>query len=175
VKIPDRSIRFPGGQELVDILRDLGAFAFASRLKRLSDRLKSEVSQTYHEQGVDFSDSWFLVGYMLSKNDKLTVTDMADALGISPPAISQISSVMVKKGLIRVEKGRDDKRKRMLLLTSKGRKTIKALEPIWAAVTECTEVLITETGFDMLGAIGAMERGLEKKDMTERLRERLGK
>lgn len=158
---------------MIDILRDLGAFAFASRLKRLSDRLKSEVSQIYQEQGIDFSDSWFLVGYMLSKHDNLTVTYMADALGISPPAISQISTVMVKKGLIRVEKGKDDRRKRILSLTPKGRKTIQALDPIWAAVTECTEALIRETGFDMLGAIGAMEQGLDDKDMIERLRERL--
>lgn len=158
---------------MIDILRDLGAFAFASRLKRLSDRLKSEVSQIYEEEGIDFSDSWFLVGYMLSKYERVTVTYMADALGISPPAISQISSLMVKKGLIRVETGEEDKRQRILSLTPKGKKTIQALEPIWGAVTECTDDLIEETGFDILGAICAMEKGLDEKSMVERLRERL--
>jgi len=110
---------------------------------------------------------------MRSKYDRGTGTYMAYALGISPPAISQISSVMVKKGLIRVETGEEDKRQRVLSLTPKGKKTIQALEPIWDAVTECTDDLIEETGFDILGAICAMEKGLEEKNMVERLRERL--
>lgn len=158
---------------MIDILRDLGAFAFASRLKRLSDRLKNEVSQVYAEEGIDFNDSWFLVGYMLSRHGSMTVSDMASALSISPPAISQVTGDMVRKGIIIVKPDEDDKRKRILTLTPKGEKTMSALEPIWDAVTECTEDLIEETGIDILGAITAMENRLEKKNMVRRLRKRL--
>lgn len=159
---------------MTDILKDLGAFAFASRLKRLSDRLKSEVSQIYLEQGIEFNDSWFLVGYMLSRHESMTVTDMALALSISPPAISQISGDMVKGDIIRIDTGETDRRQRLLSLTPKGRKMVEALGPIWEAVTKCTEEVFEESGCHILDAITALEKELDRKDMVARLREELG-
>ncbi len=160
---------------MTDILKDLGAFAFASRLKRLSDRLKAEVLQIYQEQGIDFNDSWFLVGYMLSRHESMTVTDMALALCISPPAISQISADMVKGDIINIETGETDRRQRILSLTPKGKKMVRALEPLWDAVTKCTEELFDEAGCNILEAITALEKELDKKDMIARLREEIGR
>ena len=77
----------------MDLLEELGAFAFASRLKRLSDRLKAEATTVYHHQGVDFNDSWFQVGYLLSRKDLMGITEIAKALGISRPAVSQMGCV----------------------------------------------------------------------------------
>jgi DNA-binding MarR family transcriptional regulator len=158
---------------LTDALKELGAFAFASRMKRLSDRLKAEVSQVYLEQGIAFNDSWFLVGVMLSKHKKMTVTDMADALGISPPAISQVYGDMIKAGIVKVETGDVDRRQRILSLTPAGSSVVEALSPIWDAFEECTRSLFVEAGCDALEALTAMEECLEKKSMIERLREYL--
>ncbi|MCK4537337.1 MAG: MarR family transcriptional regulator [Candidatus Krumholzibacteria bacterium] len=156
-----------------DVLKELGAFAFASRMKRLSDSLKAEVSQVYLEQGIAFNDSWFLVGVMLSRYKKMTVTDMADALGISPPAISQVYGDMVKAGIIEVEPGDLDKRQRILSLTPAGASVVEALDPIWNAFEGCIKNLFDEAGCDALAALTAIEECLEKKSMVDRLREAL--
>lgn len=157
----------------MDLLKELGTFTFASRLKRLSDRLKSEVTTLYHHRGADFNDSWFLVGYMLSRKENLTVTEMAKALGISRPAISQIASEMAKHRLIRVRVDETDKRRKILSLTDSGREAVDSLEPVWNAVAECTEELIATSGQDVLKAIDVIERGVETRSLFARVLDRL--
>jgi DNA-binding MarR family transcriptional regulator len=157
----------------MDILKELGSFAFASRLKRLSDRLKSEATTLYHHRGADFNDSWFLVGYMLSKEDNLTVTEMARALGISRPAISQIASDMARHRLISMRVDDTDKRRKKLTLTDSGRDMVETLAPVWRAIAECTEELIAASGQDVLKAIDTLERGIEKRSLFARVLDRL--
>ena len=157
----------------MDILKDLGAFAFASRLKRLGDRLKSEASQVYSAYGIDFNDSWFLVGYMLSLHKRMTVTEMANALDISPPAISQVSADMVKSDIINIEVDETDKRKRILVLTEKGAAIINDLSPLWSAIATATEDMIEESGTDLLDGISKLENGLNEKSLLGRVKARL--
>jgi DNA-binding MarR family transcriptional regulator len=153
----------------MDILSELGAFAFASRLKRLSDRLKSEATTIYHHQGADFNDSWFLVGYMLSKHESMTVSEMARALGISRPAISQIAGDMVKQNLIKVRIDGHDRRRKRLSLTNKGMDAVATLQPVWDIVGECTEKLLASTGCDILKALTHIEKELERQSIFSRV------
>lgn len=157
----------------MDLLQELGTFAFASRMKRLSDRLKSEATTLYHHRGVDFNDSWFLVGYMLSRQENLTVTEMAKALGISRPAISQVATEMARHRLISVRVDDTDRRRRMLSLTDCGRETVECLEPVWRAIAECTDELIVSSGQDILKAIEAIERGIEARSLFARVLDHL--
>lgn len=157
----------------MDLLKELGTFAFASRLKRLSDRLKSEATTLYHHRGADFNDSWFLIGYLLSREENLTVTEMARALGISRPAISQIAGEMSKHRLINVRIDETDRRRKILSLTESGREAVDSLEPVWNAVAECTEELIATSGQDVLKAIDAIEHGIETRSLFARVLDRL--
>ena len=159
----------------MDLVRQLGPMAFASRLKRLSDRLKADVTKLYHEQGVDFNASWFLVGYVLAREGSLTVTQVAEALGISRPAVSQISSAMVRHKLISIRKDGRDGRRRHLSLTKRGKKTIADLDPIWRAVRDCTAELLSESGVDVLEGLNRLEAKLDEHDMFERVRMRMSR
>jgi len=159
----------------MDLLRDFGAMTFASRLKRLGDRLKAEATKLYNAHGIEFNDSWFLVAFILSRNEGLSVTDMADMLGISRAAISQMYRAMELNGLLVVHTDDRDRRRRLLYLTEEGRAAVTALEPIWNAVGECTDVLIESTGQDVLKAISEMENELEKRSLVERVNDHLDK
>ena len=141
----------------MDLLRDFGTMTFASRLKRLGDRLKAEATRLYNARGVEFNDSWFLVAFLLSRNEGLSVTDMADMLGISRAAVSQMYKAMERNGLLVVHTDDRDKRRRLLYLTEEGRAAVTALEPIWNAVGKCTEDLVRETGQDVLKALSDIE------------------
>ncbi len=87
----------------MNLITEMGAFAFASRLMRLSERLKSEVSTVYHSCGMDFDDHWFLVGYMLSDKQSMAVADMASQLGVARPRITKMIEEMVTHGLVKLE------------------------------------------------------------------------
>ena len=159
----------------MDLLRDFGAMTFASRLKRLGDRLKAEATKLYSAHGIEFNDSWFLVAFLLSNNEGLSVTDMAEMLGISRAAISQMYRAMERNGLLVVRTDDRDRRRRLLYLTEKGRSAVMALEPIWNAVGDCTDELIESTGQDVLQAVSEMEDALEQKSLFDRVNDHLKK
>jgi DNA-binding MarR family transcriptional regulator len=153
----------------MDLLAELGSFAFASRLRRLHDRLKAEATMLYHHRGVDFNDSYFLVGYMLSRQDSMSVTEIANALSVSRPAISQMASDMAKQRLITVKVDPTDRRQRLLSLTDRGHEAVEMIEPLWKAVGDVTDELLGSTGHDCMKAMAELERKLDERSLFARV------
>lgn len=159
----------------MDLIRESGTMTFASRLKRLSDRLKSEATKIYHSYGVEFNDSWFLVAFALSKREGSSVNEIAEMLGISHAAVSQMYGAMERKGLLTVKEDSEDRRRKLLCLSETGRAAVERLEPIWNAVGESTDELLTSTGLDFLKAVESIEEALDEKSLFERVKENLGR
>jgi DNA-binding MarR family transcriptional regulator len=157
----------------MDMMREFGAMAFASRLRRLGDRLKAEATKLYRANGIEFNDSWYLIALLLSTREGISVTEAADAFGISHSAISQMVTAMERKGLLVGRPDERDRRRTLLYLTKEGHSTIEALKPIWDAVGECTEELIASTGKDFLPAISELEEQLEQQNLFTRVTERM--
>ena len=152
-----------------DIIQQLGSLGFASRLKRLSERLLSDVSKVYKEQKVNFEARWFPVAFLLRDAERLSVTEIADRLQITHPAVSQIVGAMESHGLIASSRDMADERRRLLSLTPTGQETLQMLEPIWNAVSACTQELITSTGHNLLDLLSVIERSLDERDMYSRV------
>ncbi len=157
----------------MDLIREFGSMTFASRLKRLGDRLKAEATKLYHAYGIEFNDSWYLVAFMLSRKEGISVTEIAEALGISHAAVSQMASAMKDKGLLIARGDARDRRRAPLYLTDDGQAAIEALQPIWNAVGECTDELLASTGQNVLQAISEIEEHLERQSLFTRVKERL--
>jgi DNA-binding MarR family transcriptional regulator len=155
----------------MDTMREFGAMVFASRLRRLSDKLKAEATKLYRANGIEFNDSWFLVAFVLSKREGISVTEIADALGISHAAISQMAAAMERKRLLVTRPDKRDRRRTILRLTQKGRAAVEAMEPIWKAVGDCTDELLVSTGGDPLRVISEIEERLQKKSLFDRVTE----
>ncbi len=162
------------GTDHTDLLRELGYLAFASRLKRLSERLMHDVSRTYHDRDADFEARWFPIAYQLSRHSRMSVTEIAESLGYTHPAIVQIAGPMEKRGLIHSITDRADGRRRLLALTPAGRAIVKRVEPTWDAVRACTEEVVNEVAPEFLGRLTAIEDALDVKSMHARIRARLG-
>lgn len=157
----------------MDLVKELGAFAFASRLRRLSDRLKSEVSCVYHSCGIDFDDNWFMIGYVLARNGSMSISEIARRTGLSRPVISTQIEGMAEHGLVSIRTDPRDLRSRRLSLTPEGEETVAALEPVWQAVGDCTRELLASLGADCLDAIARLEDSLETRSLFSRVCERL--
>jgi DNA-binding MarR family transcriptional regulator/GNAT superfamily N-acetyltransferase len=158
-----------------DLLRELGFLAVASRLKRLSERLMQDVSQTYRDRGADFEARWFPIAYQLSHHARMSVTEIAESLSYTHPAIVQIASAMEKRGLIRSIADATDGRKRLLALTRQGRALVKRVEPTWEAVRVCTEELVNASATEFLQQLSAIEDGLDARSMHARVKSHLGR
>lgn len=154
----------------MDFLKELGNLAIASRLKRLTDRFLQGGSEAYRTLGIDFEPRWFtLFSFLSAQGSPLSIQEIADALKVSHPAVIQTSQMLIKKGLIKSLEDENDRRKRLLAITPKGRDLAASLAPVWNCFQSAVAELFDELGVDMLDVIQKVESALDEKDMGERI------
>jgi DNA-binding MarR family transcriptional regulator len=153
----------------MDVLKQLGELAFASRLKRLSERLMNGVTRLYREHDVEFEARWFPLLYTLSRCSSMSVTGLARSLGLTHAAINQLATEMTAADLLISSKDPSDERRRMLSLSDKGHRTAKLLQPLWDDIRLATRQLIEGSGCDMLSALDKCEPLLDQADIHERV------
>ncbi len=156
-----------------DLIRELGPLAFASRLQRLSERLMHDVASVYADYDSDFEPRWFPVAYLLNQRKSMSVTQIANVLGYTHPAVVQIVAAMDRRGLIKSRSDAGDGRRRILSLSPRGRQTIARIAPVWDAVSSSTKDIIAGSGHDVLGVLDSVERELDRQELLPRIRQRL--
>ena len=157
----------------MDLLRQLGPLAIASRLRRLTEWLYKDGARIYQELSLDFEPRWFPLFYLLKESGEISVTHAAQALGLTHPAINQIAGEMSRRGFAESISDKKDKRKRLLRLTQKGRKALSSLEPVWKDFKSEASDLLSEAGDDFLATVERLEDALKEKGMYERITQRI--
>jgi len=153
----------------MDIITELTELAFATRLKRLSERLMKDVSHLYHKLDVNFEARWFSILYALNLQSPMSITALAKSLRLTHTAVNQLTTEMIKKGLIISSKGKRDERQRFLELSKKGKGVAAKLTPVWEEIRLATKELIASTNCDLLSVIAEIEHQLDEQDMYERV------
>ena len=152
-----------------DILSELGELAFASRMKRLSERLMQDVSRIYKGLDFDFEARWFAALQALVKKSPMTVTELARSLRVTHTAVNQMAAQMIRRGFLTSSKGKEDERRRLLALTPKARRIAAELAPVWLEIRSATEELIESAGGSILSEMTRIEEELDRLDMFERV------
>ena len=107
-----------------DVIEEVGALALAFRLKRLADQLLQDGIRVYQDAGVVFEPRWFPITLYLLRCGPTAVTESATDLGISHPAVNQVAGEMARAGLVAAYRDSNDKRRRLLALTSSGKSVV---------------------------------------------------
>ncbi len=152
----------------MDYLNQLGSLALGSRMKRLSERLNQEVSTIYNQQNVSFEPRWFPVFHFLGTHGETSIMDIAKAINVTHPAVNQAASEMLDADLIVQETDVEDKRRRLLSLSKRGKKLYAQLEPTWRAIRLSVAEAMEESRQDLLIAMDTFERALDKMHLQER-------
>jgi DNA-binding MarR family transcriptional regulator/GNAT superfamily N-acetyltransferase len=145
------------------------AYFLGLRLRNLYDLLIRDVKQYYKLKEFDFEPRWFPMIVLLSDRPSMTVTEIARELGQSHVAIVQLSAILEKKGLICAKKDRNDIRRRLLLLSPKGKETVGKLNPVWEHILETTRSLLDENAPDFLHQLTKLEKALNEESLLERI------
>jgi len=154
----------------MEFLEQLGFLGFGTRLKILSDRIMNEAGKAYEQSGIYFEARWFTTFYLISKSkDPVTISEIANKLNMSHPAIIKITNALLKKDFICSSHGDADKRKRFLTISQKGKEILPKLNPLWKAFSTASKELFTDSGIDMLSVISKFEKALNKRSLTERV------
>lgn len=160
----------------MNFYQSLGFLVFGSRLKRLSDTFLGDVNRIYKSHNIAFDASWFPIFYILSKQDAVSISEIASQLEVSHSAASQMVSSLQEKGIIKAETTAEDARKKLITFTPKGKKILAQVLPVWTALQQAMEALITEGEHSrhMLQAIKEIETNLEKTPLLNRIEQKLG-
>src|SRR5579859_1674590 len=149
-------------------LPTLAQLALGSRLKSLSDHFYTAVDEVYRTCGAGVESRWFPVLRFLWENGETTVSDVAQAIGQTHSAVSQLADKLVDAGLVCRNKDIQDGRRSLLALTDKGRANLSALGPIWVAVRRGIVKSLGEEGLQtLLSALAATEAGLEERPVVD--------
>lgn len=155
----------------MDLMTDLGALALGSRLKRLSDKFMKSASAVYQSHGLRFEPKWFPAFYLLTEKSPLSVTEIAESLQISHPAVIQIVREMEQHGLVVSEKSGKDSRKRLLSISEEGKRQVPALKKLWQTLFELNTQLVQHQRHNVLFAIEELETVLAEKEYLVRFQE----
>ena len=152
-------------------LNKMGKMALATRMRMLSERMMVEAEQIYAMYEVDLKPKWFPVFYVLSDNQKKSVTSIAKEIGHSHPSVSTIMREMVKAGVIKESKDKQDLRKTILELTEKGKELVVKIQIQYKDINSAVEEALSQTQHDVWKAMSEFEYLLDQKSMLKRVRE----
>ena len=151
----------------MNIIDDSGILAISTRLQRLSEQLRKDGFQIYKANGIDFEPKWFPVIYTLHFKPVLSVVELASEIGYTHPSTISLLKDLEKEKLIRSKKDKQDERKRLIVLTDKGKKLLQQMQPVWQTmIKSLTE--ITNTSNNLMLAIAEVEKQLKEKSFFER-------
>ncbi len=154
----------------MDFFQQTGKMGLGSRLRRLSERLTDEAHNVYELYGVDIKPKWFPVFFVLSQNQEMTITSIAEEIGHSHPSVSKIVREMSKNGIVQEKKGADDKRKNVVSLTAKGIELSEKIQPQYDDVNSTIEEMMSHTRHNLWNAIEEFEFLLDEKSFFKRVK-----
>ncbi len=155
----------------MDIISELGALAWGSRLKRLSDLIMKQAVEVYKSYGIDFEPKWFPLFYLLAQKQEMGIMEIAEKLNVTHPAVIQIAKELEKKGWVTSQKSDEDGRKRILKLTKKGLDFLPQLQSIWQDIRAVNEDLLNKRTHLLLPAVEELEQVLSEKEYIKIFKE----
>lgn len=155
-----------------DYVADKRGAALGARLRRLSARVDTDVARVYATCGIQFEQRWFGVINQLALNGAMSVSALADALGISHPSVSEARRLLEKAGLVRSEPDPADSRSQAISLTPTGETLVHRLRPLWRLFDEIAEELDAEAG-GVTEALGQLEQALACRSLHARITDRM--
>ncbi len=150
-----------------DFLKELKFLGVTARLKRLNDVLSANIKELYNENNLDIEPSWHLVFLILKKRKSLTMSDMAAELNLSQPALTKMTTRMVKKGYLEISADESDKRKKILTLTEKALSELPKFEKVWNAGQKSIRDIL-KGNVEFFESLDKFELQIVKKSFKER-------
>ena len=153
--------------KVMHFLSEQGVLALGSRFKALSDRCYDLVDQLYRDAGLGLQARWFPLLRLLREAGPMPVTAIAEAVGQTHSAVSQLASRLEKDGWLRSETDPEDRRRRTLALGARAETEMKAAQPLWDALQETLERRLAGQGTGLLHALATFEEDLAANPLAD--------
>lgn len=152
----------------MNIIDEIGILAISTRLQRLSEQLRKDGAMIYKSFDIDFEPKWFPVIYTLHIKEMLSVVEIAAEIGYSHPSTISLLKELEKLKIISSKKDKLDERKRLIILTSKGKDLVGKMQPVWKIMKDTLNE-ITDNQNNLLKAIEETELKLARQGFFQRV------
>ncbi|OIN56236.1 bifunctional helix-turn-helix transcriptional regulator/GNAT family N-acetyltransferase [Arsenicibacter rosenii] len=152
----------------MDFIAQLGPLAFVSRMRRLAETVNAQAGAVYQQYGLDFDPKCFPVFWLLSERGPMSITEIAEQLGFSHPAIIQLARQLEQEDLIVSGKSATDGRKRILQLSETGQARQPEFRQVWSYIQAVNTQLLNEQRHNLLWAVEELENALAQQDYLSR-------
>ncbi|WP_286968283.1 MarR family winged helix-turn-helix transcriptional regulator [Flavobacterium sp. UBA4854] len=154
----------------MNIIDEIGILAISTRLQRLSEQLRKDGALVYKSFDIDFEPKWFPVIYTLHIKEMLSVVEIASEIGYSHPSTISLLKELEKQKIISSKKDKLDERKRLIVLTAKGKELVLKMQPVWMIMKNALNE-IADNQNNLLKAIEEAEQKLATQGFFQRISE----
>ncbi len=148
-------------------LEDLGYLSTGSRIRRIYEKLQVEGDQIYNELGIQFKSSWFPIFQSLLIENQQSITSLTERIAFTNITVKNIVRDLESSGLVTIYPNPNDKRSKIVSLTSEGQESGKKLNPIWETFSKVLNELFNING-NFLDSLGRIDQALQKEPLSDR-------
>lgn len=141
-----------------------------SRLKRVGEKLLSEVGRVYRDLGIPFEPSWFPVFFLLDRHGTLPVPILVREMGVTDSAVSQLVKQMQHHGLLDENREPRDRRTRILSLSPAGKELLDRVRPVWQTLSAVLAEMGPGGVQPLLRQLDDLEEAIQVRSLTDRVR-----
>jgi DNA-binding MarR family transcriptional regulator len=146
---------------MTDVVRELGYLALGTRLKRIGERLQAQSQVLIDEVGISLPASHFPMLVALARLGPLGVGELAQALGVSQPAVTRMLQRLEREGLVKSQTTSRDRRVRPIALTRAGRQLVeRSKQLIWPRIEAAVADACSAATGPLLARLAALEAAL---------------
>lgn len=153
-----------------DFIRRQGPAYLAHLLRRLSDELVRGADAWYPEVGVSVPPRTTSTLLALDEHGPLGVTEISTLLRQSHPLIINWIKQLQAQGLVGTRIDKQDRRRTVVALTSKGVSECRHLRKALIRMGETSQALMDEAAPGLFHALWRMEQACRRESFEDRLR-----
>jgi DNA-binding MarR family transcriptional regulator len=152
-----------------DIVAELGHLFLGTRLKRLAERMQSDVQRVAAAAGLAIQPSQYPVLAAIDRHGALTVGEIAEALGISQPGVTRNVARLVELGLVETRRDDRDQRHKSLALTPAGSAAMETSKRVvWPRIDMAVAAMCESVSGSFLDQVTAIEHALDERPLDRR-------
>lgn len=157
----------------MDLIADLRTSSLGSRFKRLGELLYNDYAALYDFAKVPFKPIWFLILNYLLRRSSGSIMEIAEALHVTHAHVNQVAGQLIDLQILQADTDPNDRRRRLLRLTSEGQELVDRARPVWEAIRLAQEEIIAESESEVLEIIHRLEQAIARRSVFERASEYL--
>ena len=157
----------------MDIVKELGHLCLATRLKRIGDRLQSDVQRLIDAREYPLMANQYPILAAIDRAGPMTIGDISRSLGVSQPGVTRSVNALGRNGIVRFESPAEDRRRKVVALSRLGQKIVDSSKStLWPAIEAELVAICGDTGNSLLRHLDTLETELSKNPLSSRVDER---